>query len=98
MKSRTGFEPMREREPLRVMPTREFEATTPKPREANKTHVHAAAKRKTRGRTIWQFVRFGLVGCVNTIVDLLVLNGLLWHRLEHDTSSLLLFNRLAYAS
>ncbi len=64
MKSRTGFEPMRAREPLRVMPTIEFEATTPLPGEANKTQVHAPSKRKTRGRTIWQFVRFGLVGCL----------------------------------
>ena len=97
MKSRTCFEPMREREPWRVMPTREFEATTPKPREANKTHVHAAAKRRTRGRTIWQFVRFGLVGCVNTIIDLLVLNGLLWLWPAQGTARLLLFNTLAYA-
>src|SRR6266567_7121212 len=97
MKSRTDFEPMREREPLRVMPLREFEATTPKPREANKTQVHVAAKRKTRGRTIWQFVRFGLVGCVNTIIDLLVLNGLLWLWPAHGTAKLLLFNTIAYA-
>src|SRR5258708_34000398 len=97
MKSRTGFEPMREREPLRVMPTREFEATTSVPGEANKTHVHAAAKRKTRGRTIWQFVRFGLVGCVNTIIDLLVQNGLLWLWPAQDTARLLLSNTLADA-
>jgi len=79
------------------MPLREFEATTPKPREANKTHMHAVAKRKTRGRTIWQFVRFGLVGCVNTIIDLLVLNGLLWLWPAQGTARLLLFNTLAYA-
>src|SRR5215472_8811545 len=56
MESRTCFEPMRAREPLRVMPTRAFPAPTPKPREANKTGVRTISKRKTRGRTCWQFV------------------------------------------
>ena len=96
MKSRTYFEPMRERELWRVMPILAFEATTPKPREANKTHVHAASTRKTRGKTIWQFVRFALVGCVNTIIDLLVLNGLLWLWPAQGTARLLLFNTIAY--
>jgi glycosyltransferase involved in cell wall biosynthesis/putative flippase GtrA len=98
MKSRAYFEPMREREPLRVMPTLlAFEATTPKPRETNKTHVHVASTRKTRGKTIWQFVRFVLVGCMNTMIDLLVLNGLLWLWPEQGTARLLLFNTIAYA-
>ena len=98
MKSRTYVEPMREREPWRVMPRLlACEATTPTPRAANKTQVHVASTRKTRGKTIWQFVRFGLVGCVNTIIDLLVLNGLLWLWPAHGTASLLLFNTIAYA-
>src|SRR6266487_1209923 len=98
MKSRTYFEPMREREPLSVIPTLlAFPTPTPKPREANKTHVHVASTRKTRGRTIWQFVRFALVGCVNTIIDLLVLNGLLWLWPAHGTAKLLFFNTIAYA-
>jgi hypothetical protein len=90
MKSRTGFEPMREREPLCVMPTREF----PTPRETSKTHGHVASKRKTRNRTIWQFVRFGLVGCVNTTIDLLVLNGLLQLWPTQNIARLLLFNTI----
>jgi putative flippase GtrA len=97
MKSRTYFEPMRERESLRVMPTLEFPTPTPKPRETSKTPGHVASKRKTRGRTIWQFVRFGLVGCMNTTIDLLVLNGLLWLWPAQGTARLLLFNTLAYA-
>ncbi len=97
MKSRIYFEPMSEREPLRVLPTLlAFEAPTPKPREASKTQVYVASTRKTRNRTIWQFVRFGLVGCVNTIIDLLVLNALLWHWPEQGTARLLLFNTIAY--
>jgi putative flippase GtrA len=79
------------------MPTIEFLTPTPLPGEANKTQVHATSKRKTRGRTIWQFVRFGLVGCVNTTIDLLVLNGLLWLWPAQGTARLLLFNTLAYA-
>jgi hypothetical protein len=76
MKSRAGFEPVREREPLRVMPTLELPTPPPLSGETtSKTQVHVASKRKTRNRTIWQFVRFGLVGCMNTTIDLLVLIG-----------------------
>ena len=64
MKSRTDFEPMREREPLRVMLTLEFPTPTPLPNETSNINVHVASKRKTRNRTIWQFVRFWLVGCL----------------------------------
>ena len=46
---------------------------------------------------IWQFVRFGLVGCLNTTIDLLVLNGLLWLWPTQNIARLLLFNTLAYA-
>ena len=80
-----------------MIPTLELPTPTPLPGEANKTHVHATSKRKTRGRTIWQFVRFGLVGCVNTTIDLLVLNGLLWLWPEQTIARLVLFNTLAYA-
>src|SRR6266478_10207441 len=97
MKSRTCFELMREREPLRVMPTIEFPTPTPLPGEANKTHVRATSTRKTRNRTIWQCVRFGLVGCVNTTIDLLVLNTLLWLWPTQNITRLLLANTLAYA-
>jgi putative flippase GtrA len=79
------------------MPTIEFEATAPLPSAANKTQVHATSKRKTRGRTIWQCVRFGLVGCVNTTIDLLVFNGLLWLWPAQGTARLVLFTTLAYA-
>jgi putative flippase GtrA len=97
MKSRTSFEPMRERETLRVMPTLEFPTPTALPSETSKTHGHVVSKRKTRNRTIWQFVRFGLVGCVNTTIDLLVLNGLLQLWPTQNIARLLLFNTIAYA-
>jgi putative flippase GtrA len=70
---------------------------TPLPGEANKTQVPVASKRKTWNRTIWQFVRFGLVGYLNTSIDLLVLNGLLWLWPGKGIVRLLLFNTIAYA-
>jgi len=97
MKSRTGFEPMREREPLRVMLTLEFPTPTPLPNETSNINVHVASKRKTRNRTIWQFVRFWLVGCLNTTIDLLVLNCLLQLWPTQSIARLLLFNTIAYA-
>jgi len=74
------------------MPTIELPTPTSLPGEANKTQVHATSKRETRNRTIWQFVRFGLVGCLNTAVDLLMLNGLLWLWPTQNIARLLLFN------
>jgi putative flippase GtrA len=79
------------------MPTLELPTPTPLPSETSNTNVHVASKRKTRGRTIWQFVRFGLVGCVNTTIDLLVLNGLLWLWPGWGMARLLLANTIAYA-
>lgn len=97
MKSRTCFELMRESEPLRVMTTLELPTLPSLPSETSNTHVHVTSKRKTRGRTIWQFVRFGLVGCVNTTIDLLVLNALLWLWPGQGMARLLLANTIAYA-
>ncbi len=79
------------------MPIIELPTPTPLPGEVNEAHVRAIFKLKTRGRTVWQFVRFGLVGCVNTTIDLLVLNGLFWLWPTQNIARLLLFNTLAYA-
>jgi putative flippase GtrA len=46
---------------------------------------------------MWQFVRFVLVGCLNTTIDLLVLNGLLQLWPTQTIARLLLFNTIAYA-
>ncbi|HEY4036438.1 MAG TPA: glycosyltransferase [Ktedonobacteraceae bacterium] len=43
-----------------------------------------------------QFVRFGIVGGLNTSLDLLILNGLLWLFPTTSTILILLFNSLAY--
>ena len=79
------------------MPTLEFPMPTPLPGETSKTHVQIVSKRKMRNRTIWQILRFGLVGCLNTTIDLLVLNGLLQLWPTQNIARLLLFNTIAYA-
>ena len=84
------------------MPTLELPTPLPLPgktskRERSNTHLPIASTQKTRGRTIWQLVRFGLVGCVNTTIDLLMLNFLLWLWPGQGPTRLLLFNTMAYA-
>lgn len=48
-------------------------------------------------RQLGQILRFGIVGAVNTIVDLLLLNGLLWLLPTHDARWLLVYNSVTYA-
>ena len=79
------------------MPTLELPKLAHMPGETSKTNVHVASKRIMRNRTIWQFVRFALVGCLNTTIDLLVLNCLLWLWPGQNIARLLLFNTIAYA-
>jgi putative flippase GtrA len=76
------------------MPTIELLTPTPSPSETN--NIYVVSKRKTQNRTIWQFVRFGLVGCLNTTIDLLVLNCLLQLWPTQNIARLLLFNTIAY--
>src|SRR5205814_945092 len=49
-----------------------------------------------RTRTFWQLVRFSLVGSMNTVVDLLILNTLLMLFPTTNSFVLLSFNALAY--
>ena len=44
----------------------------------------------------WQIVRFGIVGVLNTIVDIIALNILLWRFPTHDANLLLFYNSIAY--
>src|SRR5579875_3207698 len=79
------------------MPTMELPTPAPLPGETNKTYPRLTFKSKTRDGTIWQFLRFGLVGCLNTVIDLLVLNCLLQLWPAQNLTKLLLFNTIAYA-
>ena len=47
--------------------------------------------------TLVQLLRFGLVGSINTLIDLIAFNILVWMFPTKDTSALILFNSLAYA-
>jgi putative flippase GtrA len=60
-------------------------------------HDASSHRLRDRFRLPRQVLRFGLVGVLNTVVDLLILNGLLW--LFPTTSSLMLlaYNSLTYS-
>jgi putative flippase GtrA len=48
--------------------------------------------------TCWQFLRYCLVGGANTLLDLLVLNVLLWGFPTKNVLILVLYNSVAYSS
>jgi putative flippase GtrA len=69
-------------------------------------HVQAPDARQNDGEILhhpfwkrWpgQFFRFGFVGVLNTLLDILLLNGLLWLFPTTDTFRVLLFNSIAYS-
>ncbi len=78
------------------MPAIELRAPTPLPERTDALPTRTPEKKPVR--TIWQLLRFGLVGCVNTLIDVLLLNCLLWiWPVQHNTALLLLANSFAYA-
>src|SRR5690348_13067004 len=48
------------------------------------------------GSTFRQLQRFGVVGCLNTLIDLLALNGLFWLWPTQNVGLLLIENSIAY--
>ncbi|MDQ6645549.1 MAG: GtrA family protein, partial [Chloroflexota bacterium] len=50
-----------------------------------------------RARILREVLRFGLVGGLNTLVDLLILNALLWLFPTTSTLMLLVYSSLAYS-
>ncbi len=52
---------------------------------------------RDRFRLLRQVLRFGLVGGLNTLVDLLILNGLLWLFPTTSTLTLLIYSSLAFS-
>ncbi len=56
-----------------------------------------ASRQRKLGASLAQFARFGLVGGLNTLIDLLILNGLLWLVPTRSTGLLLIFNSIAYS-
>ena len=59
-------------------------------------HKYESVPNSSRPRWFEQMLRFGLVGGLNTCVDLLVLNGLLWLFPTTSISTLLTYNTLAF--
>jgi putative flippase GtrA len=53
---------------------------------------------KPPARSRWQFLRFSLVGVLNTLIDLLILNLLLWLWPARNAWGLVLVNTVAYAA
>lgn len=45
---------------------------------------------------LWQLIRFGMVGGLNTVIDVLLLNVFLWIYPTNSTLLVLLFNSIAY--
>ncbi|MGH2509577.1 MAG: GtrA family protein, partial [Ktedonobacteraceae bacterium] len=74
------------------MPIMDRPAPTPLAEQTVTPRKHLALSRSSQ-----QFLRFGLVGCLNTLTDLLALNCLLWLWPTQNTALLLLANSLAYA-
>lgn len=61
-------------------------------------NIQATVPRPARSwsASFWQIVRFGIVGTLNTTIDVLTLNLLLWRFPIHNANLLLLFNTIAY--
>ncbi|EFH85081.1 GtrA family protein [Ktedonobacter racemifer] len=57
-----------------------------------------AKRAKSAGSTGFQFLRYCLVGGINTIIDVSVLNALLWRDPSHNVQLLVAYNSVAYAS
>ena len=51
---------------------------------------------RRRITALWQIVRFGIVGVLNTTVDIIALNILIWRFPAHDADLLLFYNSIAY--
>jgi putative flippase GtrA len=58
---------------------------------------HLGAPKKSWQGFLWQICRFCLVGGLNTGIDLLILNSLLWLWPTQNTEHLLAYNSFAYA-
>ncbi len=80
------------------MREQETEEALPTPVEERTKETQLSPPRRVQGwtSTILQLLRYGLVGGVNTAIDLLVLNVFLWRFPTHNTQVLVAYNSVAY--
>ena len=65
---------------------------------SDETRVAIAHRSPAWSSTVWQFLRYCLVGGVNTGIDLLTLNILLWRFPTNNVQVLVVYNSFAYTS
>ena len=82
----------------RVLPLTEMEGKRTTEGSSTGTHVAIAHRSHTWSSTVRQFLRYCLVGGVNTAIDLLVLNILLWRFPTNNVQVLVVYNSFAYSS
>jgi len=65
---------------------------------ADETREVGVARQRFWKMTFWQFLRYCLVGGINTLVDLAIFNALAWRFPTTNAQILLIYNSCAYAS
>ncbi len=66
--------------------------------QASYNQQEAVKQKPSWWHHFWQIARFAIVGCLNTVIDLLVLNALLWLFPTQNTLIVLGFNSFAYTT
>lgn len=80
------------------MPSTEMQDRQTPGKSSRRTHNGDVHRLAAWGSTFWQFLRYCLVGGVNTAIDLLVLNVLLWRFPTNNVQVLVVYNSVAYSS
>jgi putative flippase GtrA len=74
----------------------ELTAPPQAPEQTSPLAIPSAPGERRRGAAFRQLLRFGLVGGLNTLIDVLALNALLWLHPTSSTGLLLMDNAIAY--
>lgn len=82
----------------RLLPLTEMEEKQTTEGSSTGTQVAIAYRSHTWSSTFRQFLRYCLVGGVNTAIDLLTLNILLWRFPTNNVQVLVVYNSFAYSS
>ncbi len=82
----------------RILPLKEVKEKQTMERLSPRTNVAIAHRLRAWSSTVRQFLRYCLVGGVNTGIDLLTLNILLWRFPTNNVQVLVVYNSFAYSS